>query len=160
NRTDRVFDVVPLAAAQLTLSGLTVQNGAAFAPAVPPANGGGILVRAGSGLSLGGVRVTNNIAAGSGAGVANLGFLNAVDTIIDQNRFINAILGTGISNTGTATLRNLTIVGNSGAGEGAGIYSTGGVLTVTNSTIAGNLASSGRGTGRGAEGGGIFGDGT
>ena len=51
NRTDRVFDIGPLATAQLSISGLTIQNGVA-ATNNGVAHGGAVLVRAGSSLAL------------------------------------------------------------------------------------------------------------
>jgi hypothetical protein len=57
--------------------------------------------------------------------------------------------GGGIYNTGTATVTNSTISGNS-SNLGGGIWNEGGTLTVTNSTISGNSAHGGGG------GGGIY----
>jgi CSLREA domain-containing protein len=101
NRADRVFDVGPLAAARPTLIGLTVQNGAATAPAPPPANGGGILVRAGSSLALNSARVTTSIAVGNGGGIANFGSISIVGTLIDQNTLGVVGKGAGFYNAGT-----------------------------------------------------------
>jgi hypothetical protein len=57
--------------------------------------------------------------------------------------------GGGISNSGTLTLNNSTVSGNSAGGAGSGIFNYfGGTLTLTNSTVSGNGAAS--------EGGGIF----
>jgi hypothetical protein len=62
-------------------------------------------------------------------------------------------LGGGIySNGGTLTLTNSTVSRNTVYYlQGGGIYSNGGTLTLTNSTVSGNV---------GTDGGGIFNDGT
>jgi hypothetical protein len=66
-------------------------------------------------------------------------------------------IGGGISNSGTLTLTNATISGNSAPYLGGGIYNfQRGTVTITNTTIFGNSAnSSGGGT---SAGGGIFND--
>ncbi|MBR5415503.1 MAG: hypothetical protein IK105_06160 [Thermoguttaceae bacterium] len=62
--------------------------------------------------------------------------------------------GGGICNTGTLTITNSTISGNTASGgggnygDGGGIYNESGTLTITNSTISGNTASD--------DGGGIY----
>ena len=70
--------------------------------------------------------------------------------------------GGGISNSGTLTINNSTISGNSASlGRyrwGGGILNWGGILTIKNSTISGNIA---RGfSGFVAQGGGIYNAGT
>ncbi len=61
---------------------------------------------------------------------------------------LTRILGGGIANTGTLTVTNSTIVGNSAADFGGGINNLG-TLTVTNSTISGNDAAVGGGISNG-----------
>jgi CSLREA domain-containing protein len=65
--------------------------------------------------------------------------------------------GGGISNSGTLTLTNCTLSGNSAAvGVGGGIYNeTGGTLTLTNCTLSGNSAE-GSNSATDGNGGGIF----
>ena len=59
--------------------------------------------------------------------------------------------GAGIRNSGTLTLSDCTVSGNSVTGNGGGIYNVGGKsLTITNCTISGNSAQN--------NGGGIFND--
>ena len=58
--------------------------------------------------------------------------------------------GGGIYNTGTLTLTNSTISGNSGSGGsfgGGGIYNAGGTMTIANSTVSGNTVNSSFGGG-------------
>lgn len=52
--------------------------------------------------------------------------------------------GGGIYNSGTLTLTNSTVSGNLASAGGGGIYNDG-TLTLTNSTLSGNLASAGGG---------------
>jgi hypothetical protein len=62
-----------------------------------------------------------------------------------ESKYGGIILGGGIYNDGgTLTVTNSTISGNS-ATSGGGIYTDGGTLTVTNNTISGNSATSGGG---------------
>lgn len=64
-----------------------------------------------------------------------------------------ASTGAGIRNSGTLTLSDCTVSGNSATGDGGGIYNVAGKsLTITNCTISGNST--------GNNGGGIFNDGS
>jgi hypothetical protein len=112
-----VFEVA--AGTQVTLSGLTIENGnGASGNSNPSANdglGGGIL-NWGT-LTLNGCTVTNNI---------------------NQISSPSSDLGGGIYNAGTLTISGTTVTRNY-AGEGAGIYNAStGILTVLNSSVTRN----------------------
>jgi hypothetical protein len=77
------------------------------------------------------------INAGTTAQISNLNFLNAKDIFG---------VGAGIDNSGTLTLSNSLITGNSVNTDGGGIYNLG-RLTLTNSSVSGNTG--------GVNGGGI-----
>lgn len=54
--------------------------------------------------------------------------------------------GAGIRNSGTLTITDSSLMGNSTDGSGGGIYNFQGTVTITNTTITNNSASSGGGT--------------
>src|SRR5712692_8488258 len=161
NAQSRVFYVNP--GKTVTIDGLTVANG----------YGGGISNNDGfalvsnctiSGNSGGGISntafnsdatltITNSTISGnSGGGISNTGF-NSDATLTVTNCTISGNSGGGIStgaagSTGgvsTVSVSNSTISGNA-AGDGGGIYNSGGFahgvaeLSVNNSTISGNSA--------------------
>ena len=114
----RVFDVD--AGVQVTLSGLTIENGngttGAFDPDPDDGKGGGI-------LNFGTLTVSNCTVTGNddmGSGIPSLD------------------LGGGIYNAGTLTVSGSTVTGNT-AGSGGGIYNTG-TLAVLYSTVIHNSA--------------------
>lgn len=89
--------------------------------------------------------------APSGAGVRNLsGTLALTGVTLDANEGGE---GGAIFNDGTATLRNVTLSGNTATANGGGLY-TSGTATLNNVTIAGNSAD--QDTNGSGNGGGIF----
>jgi CSLREA domain-containing protein len=127
NNASRVFEVA--AGLTVSLSGLTIANGLVSSTSV--ARGGGIL-NAGS-LSLTDCTVSNNQVAVSLTGTGS-------EDVLAQ--------GGGIASTGSLTLLRCTLSGNSatlsagnldyGQANGGGLYANGTMVTLTNSTIAGN----------------------
>ena len=121
---------------QVTLSGMTIRNGAA-------STGGGIQNNAV--LTLSSSTVTGNSASYHGGGISNTGLLTINLSTISRNvaykdcTKVCFILGGGIFNSGsgTVTITNSTIAGNSARNWGGGIYN-GGTVTIRNSTISGN----------------------
>jgi hypothetical protein len=98
------------------------------------------------------------INGGGGGGIFNSGSLTVTDTTVSGNS--GTISGGGISNRGTLTISNSTLSGNSaiynsGNGFGGGIYNTG-TLTVSSSTLAGNSAGGSASGQYGGYGGGIY----
>jgi CSLREA domain-containing protein len=107
-------------------------------------------ITAGS-VTLSGLTITSG-AGPQGGAILNTGTLTVLNSTVSGNTA--SALGGGIyNNGGTLNVTNSTISGNSTApGDGGGIYNTG-VLSVTSSTISGNSASSGNGGGIHNEGG-------
>src|SRR5262249_54070692 len=122
-----------------------------------PGVGGGILNLGGT-VSLNGSTVSGNIAVfspcyqappgdgyrggcGGGGGIYNTagGMITATNSKLSENSSID---GGGLLNyNGTATLTDSTLMNNTAFSNGGGIENaSSGVLTVTNSTISGNLA--------------------
>jgi parallel beta-helix repeat protein len=80
--------------------------------------------------------MTNSTVSGnSPAGIANTGGGTAIltDSTVSDNH------GTGIGNTGTMTLTNVTVSGNNAEDSGGGIGNAG-TLTLNNSTVSNNSA--------------------
>jgi hypothetical protein len=132
NRASRVFEVAN--AANVTLSGLTISNGAA---------GSGTYTSGGGIFSLGTLTVTGCTLSGNsttyGGGIANFGTLTVSGSTLFGNSASQG--GGGIYNAGTATVIGSTLSGNSafeGGGISIGVYGT---VTIQNdSLITGNTA--------------------
>ena len=132
------------------VSGLTFTNATGGASAL-----GGAIANSGN-LSITNSSISGNTitSIGSGAGVYNSGTLNVSGSNISGNTSPNGGFGAGIYNagTGTATIVNSTVSGNTTVGGGgSGIYNdVQAVLGVVNSTVSGNTETGG------GEGGGIY----
>ena len=94
----------------------------------------------------------NGATTGTGGGILNVGTAALTDCVIANNQ---ATTGGGIENDGALTLVDCTVADNT-ATRGAGIYNNAaGVLLITGSTLANNVASVGASNGLLASGGGI-----
>jgi predicted outer membrane repeat protein len=83
--------------------------------------------------------------SGLGGGVSNSGTLTLTNTTVSGN---TAETGGGISNyQGTLALTNTTVSGNTASSDGGGLYSSQGTLTLINSTVSGNTVEAGAGGG-------------
>ena len=100
--------------------------------------------------------INNSSNSGNGGGISNGGTLTISNSTISANSTAQTIGGVNIgdgggisnvANSGIAmlTISNSTISGNSTNGFGGGISNTAGTLTLSNSTIAANLAGGGGG---------------
>ncbi len=127
----RALDIVGSGAAYL--DGVTISGGTA-------ANGGGVLVRAGTTFVLSDGQVSGNIATTAGGGIANQG-----TTTLDHVRITgnSGPTGGGVTNDdATLIVRNSLIDNNLSSGDGGGLYSAGvnADATVINTTFSGNSA--------------------
>ncbi len=123
---DRVFHIV---SGTVEISGLTIRNG-------DTGVGGGI--DNGGTLTLTNSTVSGNT-AGGGGGIANGATATLTNSIVSGNTAAGDY--GGISNFGTMTIIDSTISGNNGDDSVGGIYNSGtGTLTLTNSTVSGNTA--------------------
>ncbi len=154
----RIFAVA--AEGGLTLKNLTVSNGSFESAPYAPAGAG--IFSLGS-LTLTDSTVSGNLGASVGGGIWNEGVLTLTDSTVSNNEGgdfgggifnlgtatvthstfsgnVASFHGSGIGNAGTLTLTHSTISGNSGAGAGGGgFWTSGGVLTLIQSTVCGNL---------------------
>jgi hypothetical protein len=141
---ERVFDVLPSAAASVVISGLTITGGNGAA-----GNGGGVNVATAANLTLSAVEITGNATTGGNGGGVFDGTAGSVLTIINSTIASNSSPGDGGGVEiffGSATFTNCTISGNTAGGPafGGGIGIANGTnLVVRNSTITGNSAAGG-----------------
>jgi CSLREA domain-containing protein len=162
---DRVFHVDPNGARiNVTISGMTIQNGTTEVISFVSANGGAILlgvaqtqgapVPSGRLTLIDCVIRTSSTPRDGGGIFNNAGTLTLIRTTVTANSANN---GGGIANgdMGTVSLTDSTVSLNT-ANQGGGIFSgyfdigTSTKVILTNSTISGNIAGSGPGTGFGA----------
>jgi hypothetical protein len=160
---DRVFDVRE--GGNLTLNNVTIQGGTAINTEETNGNiGGGIRVNENANAIVNNSVIKNNatettgIDDSNGGGIANLGTMRLNNSLVSEN--LSGDDAGGIYNTGILIIDSSTIAGNfanAAAFEdieagGAGIYTLGGTLIMTNSTISGNIT--------GDAGGGILSEGS
>jgi hypothetical protein len=105
--------------------------------------GGGISSDAGT-LMISNSTLSANAATSEGGGInTNSTSMSLASSVVTSN---TAPFGAGIYNANSLTVTSSNISGNMGA-YGGGIYTASGTVTVTNSTLGGNLASTGSGGG-------------
>jgi CSLREA domain-containing protein len=142
NRIDRVFDVL---SGGVTLQGLQVQNGDVSGDSVN--NGGGILNR--GTLTLRNTTISNNVATfGGGFSTAGASTATLQNVTIANNAADEDGGGLSVETGGSVSLKNVTVSGNtadrdrSGGGDGGGVFAststTGGILQLRDTLIAGN----------------------
>ena len=149
-----IYNNGSLTATNLTVTDSTATNGAGlynnntalindgtFQRNTAVQNGGAIYNALAGDLTLEISGISNNDAS-NGAGVANVGSLQLVDTNIGSGNEATGV-GGGLHNSGQATLTRSTIVQNTGVTAG-GIYNTG-TLNATNSTLSRNTSDNGAG---------------
>ena len=144
----RLFEVG--SGGNLSLDGVTVQNGRCAGACTVPATSGGGIYNAGT-LTVTNSAFSGNSAAsgGAGGGIYNFGTLTVTNSTFSANSASSG-LGGGVYIAGGSmlTVANSTFSGNS-ATYGGGVYNDStGTLTAINSTFAGNNA--------GISGGGVF----
>ncbi|MCA8989734.1 MAG: hypothetical protein KDA78_18950, partial [Planctomycetaceae bacterium] len=135
NNQSRIIETA--ASSTVNLSGLTLTQGN------DTTNGGGAINHQGALLVVSNSVITGNRTTGAGGGIdADYGVQNlVVENTTITNNFAGSS-GGGIDVQGTAVIINSTIAGNSSNAQGGGIsiVNIGDILTVTNSTIVGNVA--------------------
>ncbi len=129
NKAAQVF--VVNSGATVTISGLTIENGAA-------SGGGGGISNLGT-LTVTNSAITSNTTDVFGGGIKNFGTLTLNNSTVSGNS-ASCCFGGGIYNGATLTLTNSTVAGNSVAFfYGGAIYNTF-QLGMTNDTLSGNTA--------------------
>jgi hypothetical protein len=134
--------------AQVTLSGMTVENGKSFNASGFGFGGGyfdgGGILNNGT-LTLSGDTLSGNVADyGNGGAIANYGALTVTGSTLSDNSATGD--GGGIANYGILTVTGSSLSGNSAGHNGGGIATEyGGTATVAGSTLSGNRATAGGG---------------
>jgi Fungalysin metallopeptidase (M36)/Bacterial Ig-like domain (group 3)/Fungalysin/Thermolysin Propeptide Motif len=121
------------------ISGLTIED--CYCSAYTPGsnyNNGGAVTNSGS-LTLSNCMLTSNSAAYGGAGVLSSGMLTLNDDTFTLNTAGVSGGALNVYTGGTAAVNNCTFFANTSQKYGGGILALGGV-TMTNTTIAGNIA--------------------
>lgn len=145
------ISVMSISGATATLNGLTLQNGRANA-------GGGLIVSGAANVTIRNSTITNNTATNpSGSGEFGGGLLlrSGTTVLIDRSTISNnkARYGAGFDAYGVLTITNSTISGNVASSSGGGAYvNPGGSFNISNSTVANNT-SNGFGSGLDNDGG-------
>jgi hypothetical protein len=107
-------------------------------------------VPAGAEVTISGLTISGGQGSDVGGGISSSGTLTVTDSTITGNSAgYNG--GGGISSSGTVTVTDSTISGNSTVSGGGGISSSG-TVTVTDSTISGNSSGFGGGIGNDVDG--------
>ncbi|MCI0579648.1 MAG: hypothetical protein L0332_11680 [Chloroflexi bacterium] len=145
---DRVIES-DSAALTLSITGVTIQNGESLLSG--GGLGGGIFNR--GNLTLNSVTVSHNIAHKGGGGIWNTGTLTLFKSTVHANDSGDEG-GGGVahSSSGSLTVVNSTLSGNTAAGSGGGLHLLNGTAYLANTTVAFNFA----GASSGSRGGGIF----
>ncbi len=166
--TSEVLDIT--AGQMVTISGVTIENGAATEPPLVTdpwtatgSNGGGIW-NDGTLILQDSVVTGNSALTGAGGGIYNssIGILTLDHCTISDNTSGQDVgsrgYGGGLLNAGTATITSSSFLGNiaAGGGQGAAIYNVGSAV-LTNSTVTGNQSTDSQGAGGGA--GAVYSDG-
>lgn len=141
---DRVFDI--LAGATAVISGVKIYGGTAINA---QEDGGGI--RNQGALTLQGVNVSNNTASGGGGAIFSFGTgstLTIGQSKFDTNTANGPLGGGAIFNASATTITDSMISNNASAANGGAIVNSGsGSLTLMQSTVKGNSAPRGQGGG-------------
>jgi CSLREA domain-containing protein len=134
------FRIFEIDAGNVTISGLTIANGAGI--------GGGVFSQSNGTVTIAGCTISGNSSAagGEGGGVASSGPITISNSTISGNSTPNTGGGIYIYAGGTMTLSNSTVFGNS-AGFGGGGIDNEGTATIASCTISGNSATQNGGGG-------------
>jgi CHAT domain-containing protein len=120
--------------ASITIANSTIQGNSAGS-----GSGGGIELVDAS-LDITNSTISGNTAAQSGGGIRNVGALTIANSVISQN-IAETFWGGGIANISSTELRiDGSIISDNEAPFGGGIDHSGSLLTIRNSTLAGNQA--------------------
>ncbi len=104
-------------------------------------DGGGLFIVPGASVIIRDSKVTGNTSIVTGGGISNNGNLVVENSKINRNQA--QLFGGGLFNRGIATLRKTDVDGNTAygiTGRGAGIYNTGGQVTLVGTEVSGNTA--------------------
>jgi hypothetical protein len=101
-------------------------------------------VHGGITVGIGGLTIANGAISLAGGGISNSGTLTLINCTVSGNSVLGSISGGGIYNDGMLTLDNSTVSDNSAASGGGGVFNNG-ALTLNSTTVSGNSSTSGSG---------------
>ena len=144
NSANRAGGAIEDLAGTLLLQDSTIRSNQALSN---PGNGGGVHITGASVVDINSTLLGQNIASNEGGGIWNstLGQLTLFESIVDANV---APFGAGVFADGTGGILSITastLSRNSALQQGGGLLSEGGETTITNSTLSTNFASQGGG---------------
>lgn len=147
---DRVFHIIGLGSAEVTIQGVEITRGNANS-----VGGGGGILNVGSTLTLRNVLIYGNQANNfGGGGVRNNINLLVTPPVVPHLRIDNSTIDTnytswnggGISNEGVMVINNSLVSNNSAAGAGGGVASSSPYSSrIANTTVTGNIGTNGAG---------------
>jgi CSLREA domain-containing protein len=136
NHTDRVIQIGRLGTAQVTITGVTIENGLLEGTPSILTAGGGVDVGLGSLVTFNNVIFEGNRTVFAGGGLANAGAATLNDVTFSGN---TAVFSGGFGNLAIATLNNVVFSGNFGSFSNGGFGNLG-LATLTNVLITKNAA--------------------
>ncbi len=136
NHTDRVFGIGRHGQAQVTFTGVTIENGLLEGTPGPLLAGGGVDIATGSAATFNNVIFTGNRSAFAGGGLANAGLATLNDVTFSGN---TAVFSGGFGNLAVTTLNDVVFSGNFGSFSNGGFGNLG-LATLTNVLVTRNAA--------------------
>lgn len=136
NHTDRVIGIGRRATAQVTFTGVTIENGFLQGTPGPLTAGGGVDVALSSVVTFNHVIFQGNRTVFAGGGLANAGAATLTDVTFSGN---TAVFSGGYGNLALTTLNNVVFSGNFGSFSNGGFGNLG-IATLTNVLVTRNAA--------------------
>jgi len=136
NRTDRVIGIGRRGPAQVTITGVTIENGAIEGAPSPLTAGGGVDIAPGSAATFDNVLFIGNRTVFAGGGLANAGLANLNDVTFSGNL---AVFSGGYGNLAVTNLTNVVFSGNFGTFSN-GAFGNLGLANLTDVLITKNAA--------------------
>jgi CSLREA domain-containing protein len=136
NHTDRVIGIGRRGPAQVTITGVTIENGLLEGAPSPLTAGGGVDIATGSAVTFNNVIFVGNRTVFAGGGLANAGLATLNDVTFSGN---TAVFSGGFGNLAVTTLNNVVFSGNFGSFSNGGFGNLG-LATLTNVLVTKNAA--------------------
>jgi CSLREA domain-containing protein len=136
NHTDRVFGIGRKGPAQVTFTGVTIENGDVEGTPSPLTVGGGVDIATGSIVTFNNVNFQGNRSVFAGGGLANAGVATLNDVTFSGN---TAVFSGGFGNLAVTMLNNVVFSGNFGSFSNGGFGNLG-LATLTDVLVTRNAA--------------------
>lgn len=136
NHSDRVLGIGRHGPAQVTITGVTIENGSIEGAPSPLTAGGGVDIAPGSAVTFNNVIFVGNRTVFAGGGLANAGLANLNDVTFSGNM---AVFSGGYGNLAVTNLNNVVFSGNFGSFSN-GAFGNLGLANLTDVLITKNAA--------------------